>query len=372
MASIESRTNSDGTVSYHVKIRLKGFPPVNATFARLTDAKRFVQSTEAAMREGRYFKNPSKKRTLSDAIHRYFKEILPNKPGSKAQYNQLDWWNQEIGHLFLADLTPSIIGEYRNKLAETPVFTKKSTINNQSIRKRSPTTVVRYLAALSHVLTIAVMEWEWLDTNPISRVKKPREPRGRERFLSDQERDRLLTYCRESAQPYLYVIVVLALSTGMRKGELMNLQWSQVDFKTQKIILYKTKNGERRSVPLVGHALEQLKILHRKRRSDCDLLFPGKSGLSPIEINKPWYNALAQTKIENFRFHDLRHSAASYLAMDGASLLEIANVLGHKTMSMVKRYSHISENHAAHVVTKMNNKLFPSFDNNDVGCNHDI
>jgi len=360
MASIETRINADGSKSYHVKIRIKGYPPVNATFARLTDAKRFIQITEAAMREGRYFKSAvAKQRTLSDAIERYIKEILPSKPGSYAQYFQLQWWKQELGYLSLADLTPAKIGEYRNKLADTPVSARqKNKVNNETPRKRSPATVVRYLSALSHVLTIAVMEWQWLDTNPIARVKKPREPRGRERFLTDQERDRLLTYCRESSHPYLYTIVVLAISTGMRKGEIMNLQWKQIDFKSQKITLYKTKNGERRSVPIVGHALELLKLLHDKRRLDCDLIFPGKSGKSPIEINKPWYSALEQTGIENFRFHDLRHSAASYLAMDGASLLEIASVLGHKTLSMVKRYSHISESHASDVVARMNNKLF--------------
>lgn len=360
MASIESRINADGSKSYHVKIRIKKYPQQNASFIRLTDAKRWALSTEAAIREGRFSKNSASKRhTLGETIERYIEEILPGKPGSYAQKYQLQWWKQELGYSTLADLTPALIGEYRNKLANTPVLTKqKGEPSKNESRTRSPSTVVRYLAALSHVLSTAVMEWQLLDINPTVRVKKPKEPRGRERFLSDQERDQLLSYCRESVHPYLYTIVVLAISTGMRKGELMSLRWSQVDFKAQRITLYKTKNGERRSVPLVSHALVLLQMLNSNRRPDSDLLFPGKSGISPIEINKPWYNALEAAKIENFRFHDLRHSAASYLAMGGASLLEIANVLGHKTLSMVKRYSHISDNHTADVVSKMNNKIF--------------
>ena len=118
--------------------------------------------------------------------------------------------------------------------------------------KRSPSTVVRYFAAFSHALTIAMKEWGWIEDSPMRRVTKPREPSGRVRFLSDNERSALLYVCRESSNPLLYPVVVLALSTGMRQGEIMNLRWENVDLFKGKITLHQTKNGERRTVPLRG------------------------------------------------------------------------------------------------------------------------
>lgn len=117
MASIEKRENQNKEVSYRVKIRLKGFPAQTATFERLTDARRWAQKTEAAMREGRYFKTTeSKKRTLSEAIERYKTQILPTKPKSQFdQATQLQWWQENIGHYVLANITPALIAEQRDK-----------------------------------------------------------------------------------------------------------------------------------------------------------------------------------------------------------------------------------------------------------------
>ena len=203
------------------------------------------------------------------------------------------------------------------------------------------------------------------------KVTKPKEARGRVRFLSDDERTRLLAACRESPNPLLYPAVVLALSTGMRAGEIMGLYWREpksppedrawgvVDAVGSRIILHLTKNGERRVVPLVGHALDQVRELAKVRRLDTDLLFPGRVNPSePIDLRQPWEKAMEKADIHDFRFHDLRHSAASYLAMNGASLAEIAETLGHKTLQMVKRYSHLSEAHTASVVERMNAKIF--------------
>jgi integrase len=145
----------------------------------------------------------------------------------------------------------------------------------------------------------------------------------------------------------------------MRQGEIINLTWSNVDLKRGYIILEETKNGERRSVPLVGFALEQIKALNKVRRIDTPLLFPSAvKPLVPIDIRTPWHKALQHSEVKNFRFHDLRHTAASYLAMNGASLAEIADILGHKTLQMVKRYAHLSEQHTSKVLESMNQKLF--------------
>jgi len=358
MASIRKRTNKDGSTSYRVDIRLKGHPVERATFKRLTDAKAWAQNTESAIREGRYFKTrESQKHTLGDLIDRYIRDVLPTKPKQAVdQKQQLEWFKAEIGAHTLADVTPAKIVECRDKLLTETLKTGKT---------RAPATVVRYLAALSHAFTIAVNEWGWLDDSPLRKVKKPALPRGRVRFLSedttdgiDGERTRLLKACEESSNPYLYPVVVLALSTGMRQGEIMGLTWEDVDLHQGRATLHETKNGERRVVPLTGKALELLKAHAKVRRLDTSLLFPGKHPQKPMDLRTPWESALKKAGIDDFRFHDLRHSAASYLAMNGASLAEIAEVLGHKTLQMVKRYSHLSEAHTAGVVARMNARIF--------------
>ena len=126
----------------------------------------------------------------------------------------------------------------------------------------------------------------------------------------------------------------------------------------ERIYLEHTKNGERRTVPLKGHALAVIRDLLQQKRQNIKYLFPSKNGTKPIDIRFPWEQALKKASISNFRFHDLRHSAASSLLASKASIAEIAEVLGHKTLAMVKRYAHLSEAHTAGVVTRMNEKIF--------------
>lgn len=345
MATIRERKTSKGETRYQAIVRLKGFPPQTATFNRKTDAKRWVTNTEAAIREGRHFKTTeSKKHTLSDLIERYITNVLPSKPKSQLkQAAQLRWWQSEIGYLTLSEVTPARLGEARDKLQ----------------RGRQPATVVRYMAALSHAFTIASNEWEWLEDNPLRKVRKPAEPRGRVRFLDEDERARLLEACRQSECESLYPVVVLALSTGMRQGEILSLEWPQIDLTRGYIYLSVTKNGERRTVPLVSHAKQLIADLSKVRRIDTNLVFPSTvKPQAPIAIRRPWGEALQSAEIQDFRFHDLRHTAASYLAMNGASLAEIAEILGHKTLQMVKRYAHLSEQHTSRVLESMNRNLF--------------
>jgi integrase len=349
MANIEERKTRDGKTMYRVKVRFKGFPTQTATFHRRTDAKKWVQTTETAMREGRHFKiAEAKKHTLAEMIDRYLRDVLQTK-SRDSQINQgahLRWWCKHIGDKLLADVTPALIAEYRDKIAQG------------DDQPRSNATVVRYMAALSHAFTIAIREWGWLDVSPMTKVSKPKEPRGRVRFLSDDERERLMEACRTSNNPYLYPAVVLALSTGTRKMESMGLYWKDIDFQRQTIILHDTKNGERRTLPLKGHALELIQQLSNGRRMDSDFVFPSQNGKKPFDLRRAWVAAMKNADITNFHWHDLRHSAASYLAMNGATLAEIAEILGHKTLSMVKRYAHLSDAHTASVVARMNEKIF--------------
>jgi len=352
MASFEKRSNENGKTTYRVKVRLRGYPSQTATFDRLTDAKKWASSTESAIREGRHFKTvEAKKHTFADLADRYIKDVLPTKPKSQAkQTMQLSWWKEQIGDYLLADVTPALIVKCRDNLSNS--ITRRGT-------QRSPATVVRYMSALSHAFTIAVNEWQWLEDSPVRKVKKPTESRGRVRFLDDTERAKLLTACKDSSNPWLYTCVVLALSTGMRQMELMKLTWPDVNLASQNIILHETKNGERRRVPVTGHALELLQLHSTKKQAHTQLLFPSKLNPSkPFSLRLPFERALKQAEITDFHWHDLRHCTASYLAMNGASLAEIAEVLGHKTLAMVKRYAHLSDGHVSSVVESMNAKIF--------------
>ena len=143
----------------------------------------------------------------------------------------------------------------------------------------------------------------------------------------------------------------------MRKGEILGLRWRDVDFNKKRIIIQETKNGERRGVPLVGNALKLISELIVNSSIDDFIFHSSEDSTRHCSIRTAWELAIERSGIEDFRFHDLRHSAASYLAMNGASLLEIAEILGHKTLQMVKRYSHLSESHTASVLEKMNKKF---------------
>lgn len=351
MAHIEERDLENGKTKYRVQIRVKGYPQQTATFDRKTDAKRWALKTEAAIKEGRYFKTlGAKKRTLGDLIDRYVKEILPRKPKNAHNVStQLNWWKQIIGNYVLADVTPALIANMRDRLLQGK--TPRGNI-------RSPSTVVRYLSALSHTFTIAIKEWGWLEENPLLKVTKPQQPRGRVRFLDDAERVRLLEACKASSNPFLYPVVILALATGMRQAEIMNLRWSEVDFERNKITLYETKNGEIRVAPLTGHAHSVLKGLHKKRSSETELVFPGNNPNKPIDLRFPWEQVIKKAEIKDFRFHDLRHCCASYLLMNKVPLPVIAEILGHKTYQMVKRYAHLSEDHKWQAVASMNQSIF--------------
>ena len=340
MATIDKRIAHGETV-WRVRIRRKGMPTQTATFKRRTDARKWAAQMDAATMEGRSLPGTAARQyTAADLIDRYLDSILPRKRPNTIvnQKQRLGWWRDCIGHLRLSDVTPPVIAEHRDKLAET----------------RAPATVIRYLAILGHALSIAVKEWQWLDDNPMRRVSKPQEPRGRVRFLSDEERDRLLDVCKNVRSPYLYHIVLLALSTGARKGEILGLHWGDVDLARGQLTFQDTKNQQRRSVPLAGPALELMRQHAKLRRIETNLVFPRADGQAPIDIRSTWRRAIRKAEIHDFRFHDLRHSAASYLAMNGASLAEIAEILGHKTLAMVQRYAHLSPQHTAGVVARMN------------------
>jgi integrase len=363
MASIRSKRRSDGSVSFHVQVRIKGHPPQTASFPRKTDAKRWGEETEAAIRQRRYFDVfEAERHTAAETIDRFISDVLPNRPKQRRDLlSHLGWWRLEVGAHLLSELTPSVLSAARDKLSKGKTVRKT---------KRAPATVLRIMASMSAVLKVAERDWGWIDSSPMAKISKPVASRGRVRFLSAGERTSLLTACIELGHPYLHTIVVIAMSTGMRLGEIMGLRWELVDVRDSLGIghaqLLETKNGERRGVPIAGAALAAVRSLARKEGKTDGLMFPSvrlkpktKAELEkPMDIRRPWEEAVEKAKLTDFRFHDLRHSAASYLAMNGATASEIAAVLGHKTLSMVKRYAHLSESHTADVVARMNAQVF--------------
>lgn len=194
-----------------------------------------------------------------------------------------------------------------------------------------------------------------LDRNPVSDISRKKEPRGRTRFLSDEERTALLEACAHSDWAPLNALVLLAITTGARRGELLSLKWADVDLKAARALVRDSKNGEQRTLPLAGKALDALRELKLQGSARSRFVFPAPNGRDePAEhIDAYWYAALEAAGIEDMHFHDLRHTTASMLAAQGASLLEIADVLGHKTLAMVKRYSHLVVDHKAKVIEKM-------------------
>ena len=346
MASIQER-KKNGKPSYTAKIRLKGHQPVFQTFTRKTDAVRWANQTEAAIIEGRFFKTAeSQKHTLSDLIDRYIRDVLPRKAKVYVEYaSQLKWWEEQIGDVQLSNLSTSLISEKRDLLSRTITNRKK---------QMSPARVNRYMAALSTALNTSIREWEWMEDNPMRKISKLKEPRGRVRYLSNEEKEQLLVACK-SVNNHLYLAVVLALSTGARQQEIWDLRWSNVNFETRFITFTETKNDEFRSVPLVELGRELLLEHYRIRREDSDIVFPSKKNPAvSYDFRNPWKKALVIAEVEDFRWHDLRHSCASYLAMNGEQMRTIAEILGHKTLSMVQRYTHLSTEHLTEAMIDMN------------------
>lgn len=347
MATIERRTTPGGTSSYRVRVRRQGTPEQTATFARLAEAKAWAQKTEGAIVEGRHFPHAAHARlTLGDVLQRYATARLPQERQETQRHKRLHmtWWHACLGEVLLRDLTPPRLAQARDQLA----------------RSLAPATVNRYLATLARILTIAVREWGILEASPLARVERHKEPRGRVRYLGTAERERLLTACQLSGNPHLHLLVLLAIATGGRRGELLSLRWRHVDLVRAQVTFEHTKNDERRTVPVTGLALDQLaqRAQHLPDAMPEDYVFPGEDASRPTAFRQAWDTARRRAQLTDFRFHDLRHSAASYLAMHGASLLDIAAILGHKTLAMTMRYAHLSDAHTGAVAAKMTAAIF--------------
>jgi integrase len=354
MAEICRRIGRSGKVTYLVRVRVAGTKPRTKTFKTIERARAWAATTENAVRAGVDLPDRrAQRRTLGELIARYEDEVLPgfSQKEQIERRGKLRRWSDELGaNRWIVDIKTADISEARARLA------RRWYRKGGEQRPLSPATQNRYLRTLSHVFNKARREWEWTTDNPVSRLQARQEPRGRVRFLSADERRRLLSACEASTEPRLYSLAVVGLGTGARQGELLALRWRDIDLGTRRVIVEDSKNGERRTLALAGPALEVLCGLARVRRIDTDLVFAGRRGRTSFP-RVAWQRALREARIQDFHFHDLRHTFASYLAMSGATLAELAEALGHKTLAMVKRYAHLTEQHVSEVVDRMTERF---------------
>ncbi|MBS0607407.1 MAG: site-specific integrase, partial [Verrucomicrobia bacterium] len=225
----------------------------------------------------------------------------------------------------------------------------------------SKSTCNRYLASLSHLLSICTKQWEWISENPVRKISREREPRERTRFLSPEERNRLFEACRESENPLLTLFVVLLLSTGCRYNEIRRLKWTDIDLFKGRLTLNQTKNGDVRSVPIRGLGLDLL----CKRSLECNSIgyvFAFKNQSKPMDPRRSLRTAIKKANLKDLRPHDFRHSYASELLAQGLSLGEIGHLLGHRSVSMTRRYAHLVESRSVEAVTKMSEQIFMGVD----------
>ena len=325
MASVRKINAVNGT-KWRVQVRRKGYDQQSAYFDRKTDAEAWARDIESKIDSGRVLTGSEAKRhDVAELIDRYCLDILPRKKSAKDQKQQLSVWRKLLGDLKLSELSTDRLIKARQKIAEH---------SGRTSGKVTSATVNRYWAALNHVLEIAVREYGWIEQNPMKRVKKLKEPQGRVRHLDDRERVALLSACTQSENPYLETIVLIALTTGMRRSEILTLTWDRVNTDTGMVLIEEPKNGQRRSSHLIEPVLERVRRIRTSAPGHSPFVFPSRNGLKPSDIQTAWYHAVKVAGLENFRFHDLRHTAASYIAMDGGTVPEIAAVLGHKSFQM--------------------------------------
>ena len=357
MASITKRVNANGTVSWKVQVRIEGYPARTASHKTERAAKRWAATVEAAMHEGRHFRGSAARRyTLADAIKRYLQEY-PSRNAS-----QLKPWSERIGTTRLHSVTPDLIAEVRGELARghyqrSNPASKRSSLKEGDLPrqfKRSGTTVNRYLAALSHVFTVARKEWRWVSTNPVLDVSKLPERKARDKVLTADERNAL--YEQTSKDETLHTFVVVALSTAARAGELTGIVWEDADLTEGKLMFRDTKNGTTRTAWLVGEAKALVSKLAEKAHDASDPVFRNASGRGKYQYHKLFAEAVKAAGISGLVFHGLRHTAASWLAGQGATEQQLRAIGGWKS-NVVSRYVHLAAKDTRDAVEKLAEKV---------------
>jgi integrase len=318
MATIRKK----GDLQWHVQVRKKGHPTQTRTFTTRADAQRWGKETEIAIERGLFFdRTVAERTTLSSLIERYRKDVLPEKSGKHLApaLRQLD---AAFGQYAVSSITSEMIATHRND--------RLKTVSASTIRKE--------INLLSKLFDLAGKEWGIpIAANPCAMVSLPAEPKGRDRRLEEGEEARLIEACEGSeSAPELVAIVQVALETGARLGELLKLRWQDVNLAKHTAKLLDTKNGEDRIIPLSSKAIGTLKSLPRHIHGRVFWRWSASDS-----FNKTWARACKRAGVNDLRFHDLRHEAVSRLFEKGLNPMEAASVSGHKTLAMLKRYTHL-------------------------------
>jgi integrase len=309
---------------WNAQIRRKGHTPISKTFINQKDAFIWIRCMESEMDKGTYINRSSAENTtLEDVLIRYRNEITLHKKGYEREQGRINHW---LAHPYskhsLSSLKSVDFAKYRDA----------------RLKEVSTGTVRLELALISHVFTILRKEWNFPADNPVTHIRKPKPSRARNRRLENDEKERLLTACKQSRNPQIYPLVVMAIETGMRLGELLKMEWADINLSKRTIFLDDTKNGSSRTIPLSYKAIETLiNIPNHIKSKRVFWIWPQK----PDAISGAWRPALKRAEIIGLRFHDLRHEATSHFFERGLNILEVAAITGHKSIQMLQRYTHI-------------------------------
>jgi len=316
MASIGKRGKT-----WHVRIRRNGVTEFG-TFDTKAEAEAWARSIESSIDRGTYVPlAPAEQTKIAEAIERYREEVCPrlHKGGYKA-FAVLDRLKRELGHFSIAQLTSAHVSSYLDRLSKEDY---------------SAQTALHDLGFLNRILKCCQIDWGIPLPRglPTALVRRPSQPRSRDRRLREGEEEKLLAGAREYGDGQLADMIALALETAMRRTELASIHAEHVDWGKKYVLLPKTKTGEPRRVPLSPRALQTL----RDRKRDIGPMWD----LLPDSISRAFERVCAAAGIEDLRFHDLRHEATSRLFELGFNMMEVAAFTGHKTLAMLKRYTHL-------------------------------
>lgn len=304
------------------------------TFRRKQDARTW--GTRSVIEHQEYEAKGVKPCTISfDRLADEYMAWWTGKDHDRARL--VKWWTDQFGKTLLPEITPD---EIRAKLKPK--------------RSQAAATYNRYLAVLFSIMDFATRQQEddtvadqYIDQNPCKKVRTQTLDNKVVRYLSDEEKPRLI-HDAQAIGGKFYLKVLMALTTGMRKGELVKLRWCDIDFDKGLALLADTKNGQPRHTPIPSITLDEMR---KYREIGSSLLFPSAVNPDkPLDYKKQWASCLKSAKIENFRWHDLRHDTASTLARDGRTLKEIAEILGHKSLISTDRYAHLCTEHKSQIL----------------------
>lgn len=356
MANIREVIGKKGK-KFQATVRVKGYKPEYATFEKKSEAKEWANDVESQMKKGKWNQSlatfiDNNIVTVGDLIKDFKETVAPKKYKHSEKYNVMyDWWNNKIGHILLRNLNKQMLAQCQKELALEPPdkpYKEHLTKSNSTIRK--------YMFAMSAILRYAVRNLNILDKNPMSDIDKPKKIKGVVRFLSETEKENLLKGCKNYSES-LYMFVLLALFSGGRYTELLTLRVENIDVTNNMIHFLDTKNKESRGVPIYERLMNLLIEYLNKNNITEGYIFANKKQKLPY-FKGMFERIVKNCSIENFRFHDCRHTYASWLAENGATLLEIAELLGHKNLNQVQIYAHLTKKTTAKLVRKMSANKF--------------